>query len=106
MADDFCTGARDQHRYVGRVHGHAARHSGRRRSFGRIFERRIPGKADGPVSDPKLRAALKLIAARQYTSLGDATTAARMMELSHRYGAHTNIRYSRHISVREFKTGN
>jgi len=65
-----------------------------------------PAKLMAPVSDPKLRAALKLIAARQYTSLGDATTAARMMELSHRYGAHTNIRYSRHISVREFKTGN
>jgi len=65
-----------------------------------------PEKLMGTVADPKLRAALKLIAARQYTSLGDATTATRLMELSHRYAAHTVIRYSRHISVREFKAEN
>lgn len=65
-----------------------------------------PEKLIAPVANPELRAALKLIAARQYTSLGDATTAARLMEVSHRYAAHTNIRYSRYISLREFKSGN
>jgi hypothetical protein len=65
-----------------------------------------PEKLIAPVADPKLRAALELIVARQYTSLGDATTATRLMELSHRYGAHTNIRYSRYVSLRDFKTGN
>jgi hypothetical protein len=58
------------------------------------------------AANPELHAALKLIATRQYTSLGDAMTAARMMEVSHHYAAHTNMRYSRYLSVREFKTGN
>lgn len=49
---------------------------------------------------------MKLISSRQYTSLGDATTAARLMEASHRYLAHTNIRYSRYLSLRELKSGN
>ena len=66
----------------------------------------FPEKLLAPVGDPQLRAALQLIAARQYTSLGDATTAARLMEVSHRYAAHTNIRYARYISLREFKSGN
>jgi LPXTG-motif cell wall-anchored protein len=65
-----------------------------------------PEKLIAPVADPKLHAALKLIAARQYTSLGDATIAARLMEVSHHYTAHTDIRYSRDVNVREFKTGN
>jgi len=58
------------------------------------------------VSDRKLQAALRLISTRQYTSLGDEIIAAKLLELSHRYGAQANLRYSRHISVREFKIGN
>ncbi len=65
-----------------------------------------PEKLILAVPDQKLRAALELIAARQYTSLGDAALASRLMETSRRYPAQTNIRYSRFLSVREFKTGN
>ena len=65
-----------------------------------------PERLIAGVSDPKLAAALSLIAARQYTSLGDATTAARMMDVSRRYTAHADIRYARYVSVREFKTQN
>jgi len=65
-----------------------------------------PEKLIQSVSDPKLRAALALIASRQYTSLGDAALASKLMEFSRRYAAQTNIRYARFLSVREFKTGN
>jgi hypothetical protein len=65
-----------------------------------------PDKLIQSVPDPKLRAALQLIASRQYTSLGDAALASKLMELSRRYTAQINIRYSRFLSVREFKTGN
>jgi hypothetical protein len=65
-----------------------------------------PDKLIQTVPDPKLRAALQLLAARQYTSLGDASLASKLMEISRRYTAQTNIRYSRFLSVREFKTGN
>lgn len=58
------------------------------------------------VSDRKLQAALRLISARQYTSLGDANIASKMLEVSRRYSAQSSIRYSRFCSVREFKTGN
>ncbi len=65
-----------------------------------------PAKLIASVPDKSLQAGLQLIASRQYTSLGDATIAARLMELSRKYTAQTSIRYSRFISVREFKTGN
>ncbi len=65
-----------------------------------------PEKLIARVTDPQLNAALKLIATQQYTSVVDATIAARLMAVSHRYEAHTNVRYSRDISMREFKTGN
>ncbi len=65
-----------------------------------------PDKLIQSVPDQKLRAALQLIATRQYTSLGDASLASKLMETSRRYTAQSNIRYSRFLSVREFKTGN
>ncbi|HUO28737.1 MAG TPA: hypothetical protein VMU80_05955 [Bryobacteraceae bacterium] len=65
-----------------------------------------PDKLIGSVPNKGLQAALRLLADRQYTSLGDASVATRLMELSHRYGVHTNIRYPRFMSVRDFKNGN
>ncbi len=65
-----------------------------------------PDKLIQSVPDQKLRAALQLIAARQYTSLGDASLASKLIETSRRYTAQANIRYSRFLSVREFKSGN
>ena len=53
----------------------------------------------------ELQAALRLIADRQYTSLGDANLGAKFIELSRRYGAQTNIRYPRFMSARDFRSG-
>ena len=64
-----------------------------------------PLKLVPSVQDPKMRAALQLIASRQYTSFGDANIASRLMDLSRRFTAQTNIRYSRYVTLREFKTG-
>jgi hypothetical protein len=58
------------------------------------------------VQDQKLKAALKLIGQRQYTSLGDMNVAARVIALSQRYNAKPRIRYARYLDTREFMTGN
>ncbi len=65
-----------------------------------------PEKLIGSIPNRELQAALRLISTREYTSLGDANLAARFMDLGRRYGAQANLRYSRYVSVREFKTGN
>jgi hypothetical protein len=65
-----------------------------------------PLKLVPSVPDPQLRAALQLIASRQYTSFGDTNISARLMDLSRRFGAQTNLRYSRYMTLREFKMGN
>ena len=65
-----------------------------------------PLKLVPSVPDPQLRAALQLIASRQYTSFGDTNISARLMDLSRRFGSQTNIRYSRYMTLREFKMGN
>jgi hypothetical protein len=65
-----------------------------------------PGKLVESVANKQLREALRLIANRQYTSLGDVNIASKFMDLSRRYTAQTSIRYSRFMSVRDFKNGN
>ena len=65
-----------------------------------------PEKLIENVSDKQLQAALRLIAARQYTSWGDADIVSRLMDLSHRYTASINVCYSRFISSRELKSEN
>jgi len=65
-----------------------------------------PGKLIGSVPNRELQAALRLISARQYTSLGDVILVAKLMDLGRRYSAQTNLLYSRYASVRQFKTGN
>ena len=74
--------------------------------LGEYLKGGYPEKLIGSIPNRELQSALRLIAARQYTSLGDANLAARFMDLGRRYGAQTNLRYSRYVSVREFKTGN
>jgi hypothetical protein len=57
--------------------------------------------------DPKLRAALELVAGRQYTSLADTNIASRLRGLSRQFGnGHSSIRFARHVNVRDFKTQN
>lgn len=65
-----------------------------------------PEKLIKSVPNRELQAALRLITARQYTSLGDTNLVSKLLDLSRRYGAQADIRYSRYCSVREFKTGN
>lgn len=57
------------------------------------------------VPDPQLRAGLRLLADRQYTTLGDAAIASKLIDLGRRFNAEAEIRYSRFLSAREFKTG-
>ena len=64
-----------------------------------------PGALIEAVADPQLRDALRLIASRQYTTLGDASIASKLIDVGKRYNAEAEIRYSRFLSVREFKTG-
>jgi hypothetical protein len=65
-----------------------------------------PEKLVQSVPSKELQAALRLIADRQYTSLGDANIASKLVDLSHRYAVQANIRYPRFMSVRDFRTGN
>lgn len=65
-----------------------------------------PARTLALVQDPKLQSSLRLIAARQYTSLGDMTVAAKLVELAHAYKSTPRISYARHLGMREFKSGN
>ncbi len=58
------------------------------------------------IEDAKLQSALRLIMARQYTSLGDVNVAANLLRLSEQYPARPVIRYSRYLDTRAFKSGN
>ncbi len=64
-----------------------------------------PEKLIQSVPNKELQAALQLIASRQYTSLGDTSIVSKLLEVSRRFGAQANIRYSRYLSPRELKTG-
>ncbi len=70
----------------------------------------LDGKYPGSLldkADPILRRNLLPIATRQYTSLADLNSARRLSELSHGFAATPPaIRYSRHLNVRDFKSGN
>jgi len=55
--------------------------------------------------DPKMRAALELVAARQYTSLADTNIASRLRMMSQQFAnSRASIRYARHLNARDFKT--
>jgi hypothetical protein len=58
------------------------------------------------IQDKKLQSALRVIATRQYTSLGDLNVVANLLRLSERYDARPRIRYARYLDTREFKSGN
>lgn len=72
----------------------------------KYLEGGYPEKLIDSVPNRELQAALRLVATRQYTSLGDVMLSSKLLELSRRYSGETNLRYSRQMSVREFKTGN
>jgi hypothetical protein len=57
-------------------------------------------------TDPKLRSALQLIAARQYTSFADTNIAFRLRALTQQFAnSRVSVRYARDLSIRDFKTG-
>jgi hypothetical protein len=58
------------------------------------------------VQDKELQSALRLIASRQYTSLGDVNVTTNLLSLSEHYNARPRIRYARYLDTREFKSGN
>jgi len=64
------------------------------------------GSAIGAVPEEGLRLALLRAADRQYTSLADATLASRFYAIGKHAGAKVDVRFARHLNVRDFNTGN
>ena len=58
------------------------------------------------VPEPAMRAALQEMLVRQYTSLADATVSGRLYALGTRMGARVRVRFSRHLNIRDFDSGN
>lgn len=58
------------------------------------------------LSNAELRDALRTISTRQYTSLADATVSGELRALGARMGARIAVRYSRHMNIRDFHSGN
>lgn len=58
------------------------------------------------TSDDRVRHALREISARQYTSIADAAVASRLYAIGGAMGTKVNVRYSRHMTVRDFNFGN
>lgn len=58
------------------------------------------------VQNLGVRDALRMIAGRQYTSLADATLSSQLNSIGTQMGARMNVRYSRHMNVRDFHAGN
>ena len=66
-----------------------------------------PGNVLSRAKAPSLRSALELIVSRQYTSLADLNTASALVQFGQRHSTvPPQIRYARHLNIREFKTGN
>jgi hypothetical protein len=69
--------------------------------------RQYPEELLRKETDPKLRSALELVAARQYTSLADTNIASRLRGLSQQFAnSHAFVRFARHVNIRDFKTQN
>jgi hypothetical protein len=58
------------------------------------------------LSDDKMRESLLEITARQYTSMADATVASRLAAIGSSMESSVAVRYSRHMGIRDFNTGN
>ena len=59
------------------------------------------------VKDGELKSALQLLTARQYTSLADLNLSSKIAELNRHFSpGQASLRYSRHLNIRDFKTGN
>ncbi len=67
----------------------------------RSHRKLIDALGAGPFQD-----ALKWTANRQYTSLADATMAGRLSVLGKQSGSKVAVRFSRHMNIREFNSGN
>lgn len=58
------------------------------------------------VKNDQMRQTLRLLASRQYTSLGDVEIASKFMEFGQRLGITGVIHYARHFNVRDLQLGN
>lgn len=56
--------------------------------------------------DPRLKAVLRDMSTRQHTSLADATISSRLRVIGKQVGGRVTVRYSRHMGVRDFNSGN
>lgn len=56
--------------------------------------------------DPRLKAVLRDMSTRQHTSLADATISSRLRVIGRQMGGRVTVRYSRHMGVRDFNSGN
>jgi hypothetical protein len=67
------------------------------------LHRQYPEEMLRRKSDPALRSALELIAARHYTSLADSNIASKLWGLSQQFAnSHASIRYARDLNIRDF----
>ncbi len=58
------------------------------------------------MPDEKLRACLQELTVRQYTSMADATVSSRLASIGDAMGSKVSVRYSRHMGIRDFNSGN
>jgi hypothetical protein len=58
------------------------------------------------VQEERLRSALTDLSSRQYTSLADATLSGKLLRIGLESGSHVAVRYSRHMGIRDFSSGN
>lgn len=56
--------------------------------------------------DPRMRSVLRDMSTRQHTSLADATIASKLKVIGTQLGGRVTVRYSRHMGVRDFGSGN
>ncbi|WP_321471884.1 hypothetical protein [uncultured Paludibaculum sp.] len=57
-------------------------------------------------TDPRLKAVLRDMSTRQHTSLADATISSKLRVIGRQAGGRVTVRYSRHMGVRDFNSGN
>jgi hypothetical protein len=69
------------------------------------LRRQYPEEMLRKESDPALRSALELIAARHYTSLADSNIASKLWGLSQQFAdSRATIRYARDLNIRDFSS--
>jgi hypothetical protein len=58
------------------------------------------------LPDERVRACLREITVRQYTSMADATVSSKLATMGDAMGSKVAVRYSRHMGIRDLNTGN